>query len=419
MIKESDILNAGILIVDDQAFDIRLLERILKNAGYLAVSSTMEPDKVSEMHRKNRYDLILLDIEMPGMDGFEVIASLKKIDQDDYLPVIVVTAQPDYKLRSLQLGAKDFIGKPFDLTEVLARVHNLLEVRLLHEEAKRYSHALYQSLQQVESNREVILRQSDELKRLYDRVVAEQKVTERLLLNVLPQPIAEQLKEKNGVDARDFLDVIGEGFMPPIVDSFNDVTVLFADIVGFTRFTAGVSPGRLVVLLNEIFTSFDDIADNRGLEKIKTIGDAYMVVAGAPVPAEDHVERAAHMALDMLDALSDFNRRNGYSLKMRIGINSGAVVAGVIGKRKFIYDLWGDTVNTASRMESHGMDGYVQMTDATRKRLDEKFTMQERGVIDVKGIGQMNTWLLTGRTDVAASAGAGRRSGFLQQAVDQ
>ena len=409
MINESDILNASILIVDDQAFDIRLLERILKNAGYLAVSSTMEPDKVSEMHRKNRYDLILLDIEMPDMDGFEVIANLKKIDQNDYLPVIVVTAQPDYKLRSLQLGAKDFIGKPFDLTEVLARVHNLLEVRLLHEEAKRNSHALYLSLQEVESSREVILRQSDELKRLYDRVVAEQKATERLLLNVLPQPIAEQLKEKSGVVARDFLEVIGDGFMPPIVDSFNDVTVLFADIVGFTRFAAGVSPDRLVVLLNEIFTSFDDIADNRGLEKIKTIGDAYMVVAGAPVPADDHVERAAHMALDMLDALGEFNRRNGYSLKMRIGINSGAVVAGVIGKRKFIYDLWGDTVNTASRMESHGMDGYVQMTDATRKRLGEKFTMEERGVIDVKGIGQMNTWLLTGRTTVSASGWAAGR----------
>ena len=396
MIKEDDIFNARILIVDDQEFDIRLLERILKNAGYLAISSTTDPFKVSELHQSNRYELILLDIEMPGMDGFAVIENLKKIDPEDYLPVVVVTSQSSHKLHALQLGAKDFISKPFDLPEVLARVHNLLEVRLLHEESKKYSKALYQSLQKVKANREVIVRQSTEVKRLYDQVVAEQKITERLLLNVLPQSIAAQLKEQSGVTSNGLLDVIGDSFSPLIADSFEDVTVLFADIVGFTKFSVGVSPRKLVVLLNEIFTHFDNIADIHGLEKIKTIGDAYMAVAGAPVPKIDHVARAAHMALDMMDALDDFNRRKGYTLKMRIGINSGAVVAGVIGKRKFIYDLWGDTVNTASRMESHGVDGRIQMTDMTRQRLDKRFVVEERGVIDVKGIGQMHTWLLVG-----------------------
>ncbi|MCR4298710.1 MAG: adenylate/guanylate cyclase domain-containing protein [Gallionella sp.] len=223
-------------------------------------------------------------------------------------------------------------------------------------------------------------------------------VSERLLLNVLPQAVAERLKKQSGVIADSLLEVIDDNFVPLIADSFEDVTVLFADIVGFTKFSAGVDPEKLVALLNEIFTDFDSIADHRGLEKIKTIGDAYMAVAGIPVPAADHVVRTANMALDMMDALDAFNERNGYTLQMRIGINSGAVVAGVIGKRKFIYDLWGDTVNTASRMESHGVAGRIQVTDTTRQQLGELFMFEERGVIDVKGKGEMHTWFLTGMT---------------------
>ena len=315
IISSSDILKGTILIVDDLEANVQLLERMLRGAGYISIMSTMDPGEVCELHLKNRYDLILLDLQMPGMDGFKVMESLKKIETGGYLPVLVITAQPDHKLRALKAGAKDFVSKPFDLAEVLIRVYNMIEVRLLHLETKK----------------------------LYDRVVAEQKVSERLLLNVLPYAIAERLKGHPEVTA----------------DSFADVTVLFADIVGFTIFSAGVNPEKLVVLLNEIFTDFDSIADNRGLEKIKTIGDAYMAVAGIPVPAADHVARAAHMALDMMDALDAFNKRNSYTLQMRIGINSGAVVAGVIGKRKFIYDLWGDTVNTASRMESDGVSGRI------------------------------------------------------------
>jgi len=175
---------------------------------------------------------------------------------------------------------------------------------------------------------------------------------------------------------------------------------LFADIVTFTKFSAGVSPEKLVVLLNEIFTGFDNIADKRGIEKIKTIGDAYMAAAGIPDPADDHAVRAAHMALDMMDSLAAFNERNGYKLQMRVGVNSGGVVAGVIGKHKFIYDLWGDTVNTASRMESQGVPGRVQITDVTRRRLGEQFLLEERGIIEVKNIGDIHTWLLVGRNSV-------------------
>lgn len=369
MISSSDIFHGKVLIVDDKEANVLLLDRILRGAGYTSIASTMNPLEVCELHRKNRYDLILLDLQMPGMDGFQVMEGLKEIETEGYLPVLVITAQPDQKLRALKTGAKDFISKPFDIAEVLVRVYNMLEVRLLHLETKK----------------------------LYDRVVAEQKMSERLLLNVLPQAVAERLKKPSGVIAGSLLEVIGDSFLPLIADSFADVTVLFADLVGFTKFSAGVNPEKLVALLNEIFSGFDSIADNRGLEKIKTIGDAYMAVAGIPVPAADHAARAAHMALDMMDALDAFNRRNDYTLQMRIGINSGAVVAGVIGKRKFIYDLWGDTVNIASRMESDGVAGRIQVTDSTRQQLSEPFMFEERGVIDVKGKGEMHTWFLNGR----------------------
>jgi adenylate cyclase len=361
MVDEADILKAHVLVVDDEAPNVLLLERTLSGAGYASVASTMNPREVCALHRQHRYDLIVLDLQMPGMDGFEVMEGLKEYEKGSYLPVLVITAQPQHKLRALKAGARDFVSKPFDLAELVMRVHNMLEVRLLHQETKA----------------------------LYDQIVEQQKLSERLLLNVLPQSIAERLKGRPEVAADAFTEVIA--------DSFPEATVLFADIVEFTRLSAGLSPEGLVAMLNEVFTDFDLIADERGLEKIKTIGDAYMAVAGLPLPTADHAERAAHMALDMLEAIDRFNARTGHALQVRIGINSGAGVAGVIGKRKFIYDLWGDAVNIASRMESHGVAGRVQVTQATRQRLSQLFRLEERGTIELKGTGPMNTWFLTGR----------------------
>ena len=168
--------------------------------------------------------------------------------------------------------------------------------------------------------------------------------------------------------------------------------------MGFTKFSEGVSPQSLVEVLNEIFSHFDNIADHRGLEKIKTIGDAYMAAAGLPIPIKNHAERAAHMALDMLEVMDRFNERSQYQLKIRVGMNTGAAVAGVIGKRKFVYDIWGDAVNTASRMESHGVAGRIQMTDSTREALGDEFIFEKRGAINIKGKGEMNTWFLNSRT---------------------
>ena len=286
---------------------------------------------------------------------------LQEIETGGYLPVLVITAQPDHKLRALKAGAKDFVAKPFDLAEVLIRVYNMLEVRLLHVETKK----------------------------LYAQVVAEQQLSERLLRNVLPHSIAERLKGRPEVTA--------DGFAEMIADSFAEATVLFADIVDFTKFAAGVSAEALVDVLNDIFTRFDRIADHRGLEKIKTIGDAYMVAAGLPVPVADHASRAAHMAFDMIEAIDCLNAQRRCRLKVRIGIDSGAVVAGVIGNRKFLYDLWGDVVNTASRMESHGVAGRIHVTGATRQRLGEPFMLENRGAILVKGKGEMHTWFLNSR----------------------
>jgi adenylate cyclase len=366
MVRSFEIFEANVLVVDDQEANVLLFERMLRAAGYSSVQSTMDPREVCELHRKNRYALILLDLKMPGMDGFQVMEGLKEVETDGYLPVLVITAEPGHKLRALRAGARDFVSKPIDLAEVLMRVHNMIEVRLLHLETKR----------------------------LYDQVVQEQKVSERLLRNVLPHSIVERLKGRPEVTADDFTDIIA--------DSFPEATVLFADIVEFTELSARLGPEELVVMLNEIFSDFDRLADDRGLEKIKTIGDTYLAVAGLPVATADHAVRAAHMALDMLAAMDRFNARSGRKLQVRIGINTGAGVAGVIGKRKFTYDLWGDAVNTASRMQAHGLPGRVQVTESTRRKLSEPFLLEERGAIDLEGKGEMKTWFLSGRsTDVA------------------
>ena len=182
------------------------------------------------------------------------------------------------------------------------------------------------------------------------------------------------------------------------------VTVLFADIVGFTPLSERLPSEGLVRLLNEVFSAFDSLAARHGLEKIKTIGDAYMVVGGLPQPRADHAEAGVRMALDMRVALSACAARTGLSLDLRIGIHSGGVVAGVIGVHKFAYDLWGDTVNTASRMESHGMPGTIQITEATRALLPPLFELEARGPIEVKGKGSMQTWFVRGETAPRAAS---------------
>jgi class 3 adenylate cyclase len=210
------------------------------------------------------------------------------------------------------------------------------------------------------------------------RLAIEHARSERLLLNVLPKSISARLKDDDKA----------------IADGFAQVTVLFADLVGFTELSQRLGPAALVDMLNHVFSAFDDLAAELGLEKIKTIGDCYMVAAGLPDERPDHVEAAARMALGIREALTRINREAGYGLRLRIGLHTGPVIAGVIGKKKFIYDLWGDTVNTASRMESSGIEQEIQVTKQVYEQLTAKFDLTLRGTIKVKGKGELETYLL-------------------------
>jgi class 3 adenylate cyclase len=217
-----------------------------------------------------------------------------------------------------------------------------------------------------------------ERKLIAEALRLQQEQSENLLLNILPSSIAERLKQKQSI----------------IADNFEAVSVMFADIVGFTEMSSRKSPAELVQILNVIFSKFDQLAEQYGLEKIKTIGDAYMVVGGLPTPRTDHAEAIALMALDIQAEIKRLNILTGEAFNLRIGIHSGPVVAGVIGIKKFIYDLWGDTVNIASRMESQGIIGEIQVTATTYDLLQDKYEFAKRGVIPIKGRGRMTTYLL-------------------------
>lgn len=219
------------------------------------------------------------------------------------------------------------------------------------------------------------------LEQMNQQLEAEQAKSQNLLLNVLPETIVKRLKE-------------GEEH---IADRYVEGTVMFADLVDFTSISSRISPDEVVALLNEVFSAFDELADKYRLEKIKTIGDSYMVVGGLPVPRADHAEAVADLALEMLTTLDALPIAQTLHLRIRIGINTGPIVAGVVGTRKFLYDLWGDTVNTASRMESHGLAGGIQVTATTYEKLRDKYELKERGMVLVKGKGEMVTYLLTGR----------------------
>ena len=294
---------------------------------------------------------------MPDLDGFQTLEFMKADPRLRHIPTIMLTALDDVEsnVRCIEAGAEDYVAKPFNPVILRARISASLEKKRLRDQEQAYLAQL-----QVERSK-----------------------SERLLLNVLPKAIAERLKSGQRT----------------IVDSFIDSTVLFADIVGFTRIASKQSPHRTVQLLNEIFSSFDRIAEQLEVEKIKTIGDAYMMVSGVPVMRNDHAEACAHAAFEMLEAVRVFNRRHQLDWSIRIGLNSGPVVAGIIGTKKFSYDLWGDTVNIASRMESHGQPGRIQISEITMKLLGDKFEFDPLGKIELKNSSPVNAYLLRQKGD--------------------
>ena len=231
------------------------------------------------------------------------------------------------------------------------------------------------------------------LERTSKQAWAQTQLAERLLLNILPAPIAERLKREPGV----------------IADAFDEVTVLFVDIAGFTPLSARVPPQEMVRWLNQVFAAFDRLAERHGLEKIRTIGDSYLVVGGVPLPRPDHAEAVAELALDLLEVVAGIATPLGEPLRVRVGVNTGPAIAAVMGVRKVIYDVYGDAVNTASRMESHGVPGAIQVTEAVYARLRDRYTFAERGEIEVKGKGQLRTYVLTGRRVNGATGADGAR----------
>jgi adenylate cyclase len=336
-----------VLVVDDDEANRTLLRDPLEVHGYEIIEAENGEHALQKVEQRPP-DVILLDVMMPHMDGFEVCRRLKKDPRTAPIPILMITALSERmeRMMGIAAGASDFLSKPVDLQELTLRVGHAAQT-----------------------------------KRLFDQLLAEQAKSERLLLNALPRPIAERMKQ-------------GE---TNIADQHPDVSVLVADLVGFTTLAAHIGPDQVVYLLNEIFSGFDGLTEKHGLEKIKTIGDAYMAAGGIPLPRPDHAEAIADLALNMMTEIDKFNRAYNTSIQLRIGISTGSVVAGVIGRWKFTYDLWGDTVNLACRLESLGQAGSIQIADLTYERLKDKFRFDGSRSLEIKGRGTELIHTLCGR----------------------
>ncbi len=357
--------DARILLVDDSRMIRLTISKHLRQIGFESIDEADNGDAAIRLLRSGKdYDLVMLDLEMPGMDGFEFLKIVKSDPSLRSLPVIVVSAS-DHISAAIQCitdGAEDFLNKPFDPVLLRARVFSSIEKKRLRDIDRQ----LFQALETEKS----LLEQ-------------EKEKSEQLLLNVLPEAIAARLKKGEKV----------------IAEKQEATTVGFTDLVGFTPYARNAEPVDVVTMLNRIFSNFDLMSARSGVEKIKTIGDCYMFAAGVPVPVADHARRVADTALAMVRFLERFNARFGTEFQIRIGLNSGPLVAGIIGKQKFAYDIWGDAVNVASRMESSGVPGRIHISESTRIALGSDYEYEPRGVIEVKGLGQINTYFLISKND--------------------
>jgi adenylate cyclase len=477
-----------ILLVDDMPLDMKLLTAALTKHSY-GVTSALEGATALRKARDEKPDLILLDIRLPGMDGYEVCKRLKADAVTRDIPVLFVSSVSDAqgKVKAFTVGAVDYITKPVQVEEMLARVEHQLHLRRLQQRleeqnvrmqlemqerqqsderyrsifensidgifqsspeghyisvnpalARMYGYATVEELIVSISNigeqlyadpgrrqglqaylqqqgqvagaesrvhrkdgskiwiseniravkdddgsviyYEGTVRDITERRRMESALRHQRKKTEGLLMSMLPPTVAERLKQDRGA----------------IADSFDEVTVLFADIEEFTAFSSRITPIEQVSLLNKLFSLFDQLAEDYSVEKIKTIRDVYMVAGGVPIAKANHATAIADMALAMHQTAAEFQTKLGEPFQLRIGISTGSVVAGVIGKKKWTYDLWGNTVNLASRMQSQGAPGRTQVTAPTYNQLKERYTFEERGILDVYGIGKIATYWLTG-----------------------
>lgn len=354
--------RAAVLVVDDSRTMRLALIRALNGLGFTNITEATNGRQALELIKSRPFDVMLLDLEMPEMNGMEVLVAVKTNRDWAGLPIIVISGaeQVDAAVHCIEQGAEDYLPKPFSPTLLRARVTSSIEKKRLRDLDRL-------RLAQLQAEKELLEIEKDK--------------SERLLLNILPSVIAERLKR-------------GER---TIANGHPTVTVMFADLVGFTAMSRRTPPAELVGILNGIFTTFDLIVEKHRIEKIKTIGDSYMLAGGIPLAREDHAQAVADAAIEMIAALNRLNTANGTDLKIRIGMNTGPIVAGVIGKRKFTYDLWGDTVNLASRMESSGVPGVIHVSESTYEALKNDFVLEQRGITHCKGIGDVTTYFLKDR----------------------
>lgn len=342
-----------ILVVDDIEANRDLLSRRLIRDGH-RVATAASGRQALDALAGAAFDLVLLDLMMPDITGLDVLLRMKADDRLRRVPVIMITAlaETDSAIRCIEAGAVDYLPKPFDPVLLRARIGACLEKKQWRD------------------------RERDYLRRLEDETAK----FERLLLSILPQQVIGRLNDGETI----------------IADRFEQASVLFADLVGFTEHSARTAPAALVAYLNRLYSEFDALARELGVEKIKTIGDAYMAVAGVPEPRPDHGRAIARMALGMIDRLDRVNAELGCALQVRIGIHSGPVIAGIIGTHRFVYDVWGDTVNVASRLEALSLPGRVHASQETTCALAGGFELEPRGHLDVKGRGRLETFFIRG-----------------------
>lgn len=342
-----------LLVVDDDHLNREMIRRRLRHMGFEIVLAKDGLEALEALERES-FDLVLLDVLMPEMDGFETLDRIRNHETWRLIPVVMLSAldDTDTTARCITAGAEDYVPKPFNSVVLRARIGASLEKKRLRDKEQAY----------------------------LKRIKVEQEKAENLLLTILPTAIASRLKsgERN------------------IVDSVPAASVMFIDIVGFTTIASNTSPDKTVALLNSLFSSFDRLVDTHGLEKIKTIGDAYMAVAGVPQSVDDHALRAARMGLAVQESMKEFNHTHGVNWSVRVGMHSGPVMAGIIGSRKFAYDLWGDTVNLASRLESQGRPGWVQISSQTAKLIEAEFDVSPVGLVDIRNRGEIQVYKLEG-----------------------
>jgi adenylate cyclase len=341
-----------VLVVDDNDSNRDLLRRRLVHEGHEVAVAASGLEALALLEEEG-FDLILLDLLMPDMNGVEVLERLKSNKDWRSTPVIMISGLSEMTavIRCIEAGAEDYLLKPFDMVLLRARINACLD-------RKRWQDREWEYLV---------------------RLRAEKERSEALLRHILPDAVVVRLNAGETV----------------IADRFENVSVLFADIVEFTPAAALMTPSQLVDQLNRVFSEFDALALRLGVEKIKTIGDAYMAATGLPEPRLDHADAIVQFGLGMLNALQRLNSTGeNRPLQIRIGVHTGPVVAGVIGHHKFIYDVWGDTVNVASRLEANGLPDRIQVSEATRRALEGRYNFEPRGPINLKGRGQTEAFLL-------------------------